>query len=489
MAKPDSIVFALDENGRELQELAKASPARFRSAMSPRTGAGVRPGTALARELAPIAHLAGGERKRADAGGTGQRLRGMAGAASSSCRRAKRRAEETCSPIPEASAERLVRAPPGSARDSLACRPRDDTRGGAAAPLAQERWPAHRFAFVKNTRVGPRRPARPARQKAGYVARGAGAGPRPVQRARRGDRHFLLGRAPAAAHGMGGRRTRFPSANLTSMRNAPCRRCNESRDHAGRSRLDRGRQTRQLRDYLPRGFVEVNLGTQEQDDGNEPQFRATSLSFFAHDFLHAPRGDFILQENRRDLFLDHVRDWLTEKWEVAIFCNNEGEQKRLEELLREAQVCRSRRNHVPAATAPARFRLAGRHGSSCSATRKSSAATRRCARLRRQERLVNLRSQTQALDFTEIADGDYVVHLHHGIALYKGVTSLPGATEDASAGGGAGARVRRAEQALRPGRAVVPRLEIRRRRQAPSAARRRSAARAGNAPRSPRKRR
>jgi len=44
---------------------------------------------------------------------------------------------------------------------------------------------------------------------------------------------------------------------------------------------------------------------------------------------------------------------------------------------------------------------------------------------------VSLRSQHQALDFTEIADGDYVVHLHHGIALYKGVTTLPTSGIDA----------------------------------------------------------
>ena len=53
--------------------------------------------------------------------------------------------------------------------------------------------------------------------------------------------------------------------------------------------------------------------------------------------------------------------------------------------------------------------------------------------LRQQERLVSLRSQHQALDFTEIQDGDYVVHLHHGIALYKGVTTLPSATQEGTA--------------------------------------------------------
>jgi transcription-repair coupling factor (superfamily II helicase) len=90
-----------------------------------------------------------------------------------------------------------------------------------------------------------------------------------------------------------------------------------------------------LRDFLPRGFVEVNLGAEEEETPVRP---GDALAFFAHDFLHAPRGDFIMQENRRDLFLDHVRDWLAENWEVAIFCNNEGEQKRLEELLREARL-------------------------------------------------------------------------------------------------------------------------------------------------------
>ena len=99
-------------------------------------------------------------------------------------------------------------------------------------------------------------------------------------------------------------------------------------------------ETSTLRDYLPEGFVTVDLGGADsvptpievQQEYCPPQ------EFFAHDFLHAPRGDFILQENRRDLFLDHLRDWLSEGWEVAIFCNNEGEQKRLQEILGDARI-------------------------------------------------------------------------------------------------------------------------------------------------------
>ena len=183
-----------------------------------------------------------------------------------------------------------------------------------------------------------------------------------------------------------------------------------------------------LRDHLPRGFVEVNLGAEEEDTPARP---GDALAFFAHDFLHAARGDFILQENRRDLFLDHLRGWLAESWEVALFCNNEGEQKRLEELLREAQL------PLDAVTFWQRPLLRGFVWPAGKLVVLSDAEIfgryQTMRSLRRQERLISLRSQHQALDFTEIADGDYVVHIHHGIALYKGVTSLPGSAEGASA--------------------------------------------------------
>jgi transcription-repair coupling factor (superfamily II helicase) len=199
--------------------------------------------------------------------------------------------------------------------------------------------------------------------------------------------------------------------------------------------------TATLRDYLAEGFLEVRLGEvaaavpaaeDDEEAATEPPLGQrrlpterlpTELEFFAHDFLHAPRGDFILQENRRDLFLEHLRDWLAEKWEVAIFCNNEGEQKRLQEILSEAQI------PLEAIAFQQRPLLRGFVWPKGKLVVLSDAEIfgryQTLRALRQQERLVSLRSQHQALDFTEIADGDYVVHLHHGIALYKGVTLLP----------------------------------------------------------------
>ena len=194
--------------------------------------------------------------------------------------------------------------------------------------------------------------------------------------------------------------------------------------------------TTNLIDYLPYDYVTVNLGPEEAPDENDPKASVPSqlpdLNFFAHDFLHAPRGDFILQENRRDLFLEHLRDWLSEGWEVAIFCNNEGEHKRLEEILNEAQIPVDSISFLIRALLRGFVWPEGKLAVLSDAEIFGRYQTMRA--LRQQERLVSLRSQHQALDFIEIAEGDYVVHLHHGIALYKGVTTLPGQGPTSSEG-------------------------------------------------------
>jgi transcription-repair coupling factor (superfamily II helicase) len=186
---------------------------------------------------------------------------------------------------------------------------------------------------------------------------------------------------------------------------------------------DGGKAT--LRDYLPTDVVTVRLGPQEKENGPDEPAPGESLTFLAHEFLHAPRGDTILQEKRLDLFLDHLLDWITEGWEVAIFCNNEGEHRRLEEILREAKVPVESLTFVMRPLLRGFAWPDGRLAVLSDAEIFGRYQTLRA--LRRQERLVGLRSRHQALDYSEIQDGDYVVHLHHGIALYKGVTTLPAA--------------------------------------------------------------
>jgi transcription-repair coupling factor (superfamily II helicase) len=305
------------------------------------------------------------------------------------------------------------------------------TRRAAGQPLPSPKSLAsHRFELVKNTRL-ERDDLLARLEKAGYV--------REAQVQGRGQ--FSVRGAVIDIFSWDARRplrTEWEDEELISLRefDVDAQRSVQTLNRAeitlaGPAAAEEGGA--QLADYLPRGHVEISLGGEEEKEEDDAASNpGETLSFFAHDFLHAPRGDFILQENRRDLFLDHLRDWLAEKWEVAIFCNNEGEQKRLEELLREAQL------PVEAITFLQRSLLrgfvwpAGRLVVLSDAEIFGRYQTLRA--LRRQERLVGLRRQSEALDFTEIADGDYVVHLHHGIALYKGVTTLPGAGVGAGVG-------------------------------------------------------
>jgi transcription-repair coupling factor (superfamily II helicase) len=191
-----------------------------------------------------------------------------------------------------------------------------------------------------------------------------------------------------------------------------------------------------LRDYLPKDLVPVHLGAEEEEDED---IHRPPQDFFAHDFLHAPRGDFIMQDKRRDLFLDHLRDWMSEGWEIAIFCNNEGEHKRLEEILTEVRIPLDPITFLLQPLLRGFVWPAGKLVVLSDAEIFGRYQTLRA--LRQQERLVSLRSQHQALDFTEIQEGDYVVHLHHGIALYKGVTTLPGPSDGSSHGLAEGSEV------------------------------------------------
>jgi transcription-repair coupling factor (superfamily II helicase) len=185
-----------------------------------------------------------------------------------------------------------------------------------------------------------------------------------------------------------------------------------------------------LGDYLP-GATRIYLQARPEEVGAE----LWDVEFFSHDFLNAPRGDFILQETRRDLFLEHLEDWLIEKWDIAIFCNNEGEQKRLTEIIAEAGIDPEALRFVQRPLLRGFVWPEGRLVVLSDAEIFGRYQTLRA--LRKQERLVATRARQNALDFTEWGEGDYVVHLHYGIAIYAGLQALPAGTN----GGKEGAEV------------------------------------------------
>ncbi|MDE1170502.1 MAG: transcription-repair coupling factor [Verrucomicrobium sp.] len=176
-----------------------------------------------------------------------------------------------------------------------------------------------------------------------------------------------------------------------------------------------------LADYLPPGTVAFSLG---DDAEAEP----VSLEFFGHEFLHGRAGDWIAQERRRDLFLSHLRDWMDDEWEIVLAANNEGEERRLREILGEQgidleKVSFAQRRLLRGFSWPAARRV-------ILADAEIFGRYQTLRALRRRERALHAplsrAASISAAALSDWAEGDYVVHLHHGIARYRGMQKLPG---------------------------------------------------------------
>ena len=202
-----------------------------------------------------------------------------------------------------------------------------------------------------------------------------------------------------------------------------------------------------LADYLSKGHLRVvwdgDDDLEEEDDGKrsasptgEPGLDpAGSLGvFLEHGFLQSISPDPVLQENRRKLLAEHMEDWVEEGWSVWLSCNNEGEQQRLREWITESFP---RGNDW--LDGAVRFVLspllrgfvwpAGRMVVLCDAEIFGRYQNLRA--MRRQDRLAAVRSRKQAMDFSDLSEGDYVVHVEYGVGLYVGMSQIP-----AESGGG-----------------------------------------------------
>jgi transcription-repair coupling factor (superfamily II helicase) len=128
-------------------------------------------------------------------------------------------------------------------------------------------------------------------------------------------------------------------------------------------------------------------------------------------------GDLMLAEAKRAQFAAHLREWRANKAKIVIYFQTEGEIERFREIMDEKETlnsvdllegtlargfCFSAANLVVLSAAELFGRLAA-HG-------------RR--RLRRIER------HRAQIDFSELTEGDFVVHLEHGIGRFWGLQSI-----------------------------------------------------------------
>jgi transcription-repair coupling factor (superfamily II helicase) len=163
---------------------------------------------------------------------------------------------------------------------------------------------------------------------------------------------------------------------------------------------------------MPPPTVVMHPGSLEA--GSEEDF---STAFFEPGLGEFEAGDFVIEESKRESFFRQLREWRGKGWRIFIFCNNEGEIERLRDLVPEDElkgVCLetgpiSRGFTFPAAgiAVLSDAELFGRY---------RNTRARRLALRRTREHA----SRAQ-IDFSELNEGDLVVHLEHGIGKYLGL--------------------------------------------------------------------
>ncbi len=185
------------------------------------------------------------------------------------------------------------------------------------------------------------------------------------------------------------------------------------------------RQSCALRDYIRDKdlTVNVNAGYREARvhvlaaarTGEGPE--DYSAAFFDHGLGEFEVGDFVVDEGRRQQFFRQLQEWRSQDWCTFIFCNNEGEIERLRELIPEEE-----HDHVTFAIGAIARGFTFPEGKLAVLSDAELFGRYRNTRARR---LAMRRMREQAnrthIDFSELNEGDYVVHLEHGIGKFLGL--------------------------------------------------------------------
>ncbi len=113
----------------------------------------------------------------------------------------------------------------------------------------------------------------------------------------------------------------------------------------------------------------------------------------------------------------HLGNWMREGMNLVVFCNNVGEKKRLLELLKERGV------RLAAGSGIFIGRLS--EGFIFSEGRVVLLTDQEIfGRYKLRRRRVRFKGTTGVREFSELRPGDFVVHVRHGIGLYRGIKKL-----------------------------------------------------------------
>ncbi len=135
-------------------------------------------------------------------------------------------------------------------------------------------------------------------------------------------------------------------------------------------------------------------------------------------------GDFVIDDAKRNRFFSQVREWISTEWIVVLACNNEGEWERFSELARDngldPALLHFRESNLSSGFTCPEVKLAVLSDAELFGR---SASQRMRRQMVRRDRAMIARS---TMDFTEFEEGDFVVHVDHGIGRFLGIEKMTG---------------------------------------------------------------
>jgi transcription-repair coupling factor (superfamily II helicase) len=188
-------------------------------------------------------------------------------------------------------------------------------------------------------------------------------------------------------------------------------------------------QTASVRDYVAADHLRIEIDPENETSnaeiligegwlgGKEPEdFRGAFDECDIGDFAV---GDFMLVEAKRSQFSARLRDWRAAGFRIVIYFQTEGEIERFREIMGEAIAG----IELLEGTLPRGFVFPdGRLVVLSGAELFGRYTTHGRRRLQRAEQLSRNRAQ---IDFSELNEGDFVVHLEHGVGRFLQLTRVP----------------------------------------------------------------
>ncbi|WP_309397653.1 transcription-repair coupling factor [Cerasicoccus maritimus] len=129
------------------------------------------------------------------------------------------------------------------------------------------------------------------------------------------------------------------------------------------------------------------------------------------------------QRSRRD-FLRQILAWQEAGHRTIFILKTSAEERRLREMLEEDPSGRKLEAECTIGTLSEGFRLTSPQRREVFVTEAELFGRKRIRVGRRQRKMPHRQAVDQALDFSELADGDYLVHLQNGVCLFRGLQKL-----------------------------------------------------------------